>query len=359
MEQEYKYMVCTSCMTYNHAPYIVDAMNGFTMQETTFPVYYLITDDASTDGEPDVIKQYLADYFQTPYRTEETDDYHLICATHKTNHNCNFIVFLLKYNHYSIKKPKLPYQAEWRDNAKYIAFCEGDDYWIHPKKLQTQVQALERSPDNVLCHTSIRFFYVYDKRFYESKDKQINSNFITKGLTPECLLKGYRIQTCSVVVKREAQQYVRSHNPFLFSGYFKMGDSQLWYFLSKMGNICYIPQTMCVYRKHAGSATRSSNIKAALRFSLSAQEWRLYISQEDNLDKALIDNCKISYAKSLINYSCFDNDFKPLFPIEKLTIGLQCLMLLKRLHLLKPYLFILFSNKNWLGYLKRTRKKEL
>ena len=43
MEQEYKYMVVTSCMTYNHAPYIVDAMNGFAMQETTFPVYYLIT----------------------------------------------------------------------------------------------------------------------------------------------------------------------------------------------------------------------------------------------------------------------------------------------------------------------------
>lgn len=151
MEQEYKYMVATRCFTFNHAPYIEDAMNGFAMQETTFPVVTIIMDDASTDGEPEVIKQYLANHFQTPYRTEETDDYTLICANHNTKPNCSFVVFLLKYNHYSINKPKLPYLTDWLDNAKYHALCEGDDWWLSRYKLQKQYEALEKNSSSDMC----------------------------------------------------------------------------------------------------------------------------------------------------------------------------------------------------------------
>ena len=78
-EQGEKYMVCTRCFTYNQAPYIVDAMNGFAMQETTFPVVSLIVDDASTDGEPDVIRKYISENFQKPFRNVETDDAFIIC----------------------------------------------------------------------------------------------------------------------------------------------------------------------------------------------------------------------------------------------------------------------------------------
>ena len=53
------YTVCIDCITFNHAPYIVDAMNGFCMQKTNFPFAAVILDDTSTDGEPEVIKQYL------------------------------------------------------------------------------------------------------------------------------------------------------------------------------------------------------------------------------------------------------------------------------------------------------------
>lgn len=154
MEQEYKYMVCTSCMTYNQSAYIVDALNGFSMQKTSFPVINIIADDASTDGERDVIRQYLSVYFHEPYRIEETDDYHLICANHITNPNCIFVVFLLKYNHYSIKKRKLPYMEEWLNNTKYIASCEGDDYWIDPLKLQKQVSFMENNPDYGMVTTA-------------------------------------------------------------------------------------------------------------------------------------------------------------------------------------------------------------
>lgn len=92
MEKEYKWMVRVSCMTYNHAPYITDALNGFCMQETTFPFICTIVDDASTDGEQEVIKQYLHEHFDLEdtsiVRNEETKDYTLTFARHKTNKNC-------------------------------------------------------------------------------------------------------------------------------------------------------------------------------------------------------------------------------------------------------------------------------
>ena len=156
--EESKFLVRVCCLTYNHAPYIKDAMNGFCMQETNFPFVCTIMDDASTDGEQEVIKKYLADHFdlddQTIVRNEETDDYVLTYARHKTNHNCFFAVYYLKYNHYSIKKSKVPYISEWQDNVKYIALCEGDDYWICPQKLQIQLDFLENHNDYSLCGTN-------------------------------------------------------------------------------------------------------------------------------------------------------------------------------------------------------------
>ena len=180
MEKEYKYMVCTRCSTFNHAPFIVDTMNGFTMQETTFPVVSLIIDDASTDGEPEIIKQYLKDYFLNPYREEETDDYCMICAKHKSNLNCTFIVFLLKYNHYSIKKSKLPYLSEWLDNSKYHALCEGDDYWIHPNKLQIQVFFLESHPN--ISYTCTRY-KTYIEKVYGMGDDIFLFSSIDEDIT--------------------------------------------------------------------------------------------------------------------------------------------------------------------------------
>ena len=64
MEQEgYKWKVCVRCYTFNHAPYIEDAMNGFTMQKTDFPFVCCIVDDASTDGTQEVIKKYIVENF--------------------------------------------------------------------------------------------------------------------------------------------------------------------------------------------------------------------------------------------------------------------------------------------------------
>ena len=148
-------IVYVSCATYNQSQYIIDTLDGFCKQQTNFPFVCGIIDDASTDGEPEVIQKYIEDNFELDnneiVRFSEDDNCKRLFARHRNNLNCYFVVVFLKYNHYSIKKTRLPYIAEWREKAKYIAMCEGDDYWTDSLKLQKQVDFMESHPENSLC----------------------------------------------------------------------------------------------------------------------------------------------------------------------------------------------------------------
>lgn len=150
-----KYKVCVRCATFNHAPYITATLDGFCRQQTNFPFLCVIVDDNSKDGEQEVIKQYLSNHF-TAESIKETDDYHLTLARHKDNKNCYFAVFLLKYNHYSIKKPIRTHYQELVSGVNYLAFCEGDDYWTDEHKLQKQADALDANPQATLVYTNFR-----------------------------------------------------------------------------------------------------------------------------------------------------------------------------------------------------------
>ena len=158
-----KFKVCCRCSTFNQAKYITDAMNGFTMQQTSFPFVCTIVDDASTDGEQEVIKQYVEDNFDfsegSAAFNKETDYAFITYAQHKTNKNCYFAVLYLKENHYSQKKDKCPYLKEWRDGVEYMAICEGDDYWIDSMKIQIQIDYMDNHPDCGMTRTDVNVLY--------------------------------------------------------------------------------------------------------------------------------------------------------------------------------------------------------
>lgn len=126
-------MVSVICNAYNHERYIRDALDGFLMQKTNFAFEVLIHDDASTDKTADIIREYEANYpdiIKPIYQTE---------------------------NQYS-KDPATVHTLQYsRVRGKYIALCEGDDYWTHPLKLQRQVDAMENHPDVDMCaHCAFR-----------------------------------------------------------------------------------------------------------------------------------------------------------------------------------------------------------
>lgn len=150
-ESDFKVLV--RCFTFNHSKFIETTMDGFVMQQTDFSYVCCIVDDCSTDGEQEVILSYINNQFDT-IQQRETEDATILFARHKSNKNCSFEVHFLKYNHYSSRKPKAPYLAHWKAQVKYESLCEGDDYWIDPRKLQRQYEFMESNPDYILCGTN-------------------------------------------------------------------------------------------------------------------------------------------------------------------------------------------------------------
>ena len=280
MEEVINYMVRVNCITYNHAPYIIEAMNGFSKQQTDFPFVCTIIDDASTDGEPEVIYQYLQKNFDlednATARKEETDDYILTFARHITNKNCFFAVILLKYNHFSIKKSKLPYIAKW-ENTKYIALCEGDDYWIAPDKLQKQVDFLELHSDYNLVYTDVNSYYeesgiLIEGFFNHGIYKRVKNTYKDE------ILWGWYLAPCTWVYRNGIVKYPEKRNPSLF-----YGDIFLVLSLSQKGKIQYLNEVTSVYRVLPESASHSKDSMKSFCFWKKGRYTRAMFASKQSL----------------------------------------------------------------------------
>jgi glycosyltransferase involved in cell wall biosynthesis len=256
-QEKIDWMVCVNCMTFNHAPYIKDTMNGFVIQETNFPFVCAIVDDASTDGEQEVINNYLNEHFDLEDKSiaqhEETADYVLTFARHNTNLNCFFAVFYLKYNHYSIKKLKEPYLTRWRNNAKYIAICEGDDRWINPNKLQKQFALLESCPNcNICTHNALEVTPDGNKRKFTNlpEDK-------TFGITRVMLMRWFT-PTASFFYRNNVEI------PPTYSKMGANGDMALLYTNLLKGKLYYSSDVMSVYNYATPGSLSSKTPKKVL-----------------------------------------------------------------------------------------------
>lgn len=236
-----KYKVCVRCFTFNQAKFIEETMNGFVMQQTNFPFVCCIVDDSSTDGEQNVIKQYMNANFAMSDSTvayeKETDYAHILFAQHKENKSCFFAVLLLKVNLYSEEYKKFQYISEWRDSSDYEALCEGDDYWVCVNKLQKQADFLDCHPDYGLVHTD--FDLVKGKRNHKviiHDDGNYWPYSLTEGLDIGTLTSMIRLS----VFKSIPKLYLNKN--------WLMGDKPMWIEISRYYKIHYIPEVMAKYR---------------------------------------------------------------------------------------------------------------
>lgn len=276
MDKKNKYKVTVSCMTYNQAKYITEAMNGFTMQQTSFPFVCTIVDDASTDGEQEVIRKYVEDNFDfsegsVAYQ-KETDYAHITYAQHKTNKNCYFAVLYLKENHYSKHKDKSPYLKDWRDGVEYMAICEGDDYWIVPDKLEKQVRFLDENEDYVMVHT--------DFDLVDGIRNHYKENYSDGQYLPSALTKGFDIGTLTTLFRQNVYnrlpQYYKSKQ-------WLMGDYPLWLELAHEGKIKYIKEITSKYRVLKFSASHSKDFQQQLRFIENSYEIKYFYAEKYNV----------------------------------------------------------------------------
>lgn len=202
------------CNAYNHEPYIRDALEGFVMQKTTFPFEVLVHDDASTDDTASIIREYEAQYPEIIKPIYETE------------------------NQYSKQDGSLGRIQYGRVKGKYIAMCEGDDYWTDPMKLQKQYDALESHPELDLCATGAK----------TEKEGRIVGKVVPADentvFTPEEVILGGGgfVATASLMYRTD----IRKNPP----PFFKMMG--LDYFLQILGSLrggmLFIADDMCVYR---------------------------------------------------------------------------------------------------------------
>lgn len=214
-------VVSICCLTYNHAAFIEEAIKGFLMQKTTFRTEIIIHDDASTDGTADIVRDYAAafpDKIKAILRTE--NEYS-------------------KTGVYPIAKYVYPLAR-----GRYIAECDGDDYWTDPLKLQKQVDFLEANPDFVMAYHAYRMHR--DGRF-------IDPTGTPHDFSPDELvgyrLTDYSITTCTKVFRNFYSPETKSD----FETF--CGDYPLTVLMGLHGKCKFIEGIApSVYRKHPGNS---------------------------------------------------------------------------------------------------------
>lgn len=246
-DKKYEFTVCTRCFTYNHALFIEKALEGFVMQQSSFPMVFTVVDDCSIDNEQDVVKKWVEanlDFEESNYAYQKRMSYgELLFARHKVNRNASFAILFLNENHYQLKKDKMGYISEWLNNAKYIALCEGDDYWIYPKKLQIQIDFLENHPNHSACiHAHRREDYfangvmLTDCYKYPDNLEIIPANDVICNKSMFCATASWVYRSEAVVDYPEWAKQA------------PVGDKPLKLILFARGHIGYINELMSVYR---------------------------------------------------------------------------------------------------------------
>ncbi len=308
-------MVSIRCTAYNHEPYIRQCLEGFVMQKTNFRFEAIVHDDASTDGTADIIRAYAEKYPDIIKPILETE------------------------NQYSKHDGSLRRIMDAHTHGKYIAYCEGDDYWIDPLKLQKQVDWLEEHDDYVMSHSNCLCFHQSTEKFTHDKieNKKVE---IGSELSCEDIIRYPRIvMTLTVVVKKTIIDKIVNSDPFVFgSGNFLLGDIPRWYSAARMGKIHFLSDITSVYRELNSSASHIKGFKNRYKFSVSAQGLRAYLCRRDNLSSDLSNLIERRYANVLLHHLVLNPNYKPVVPLLPNTCRFE--LFLQRHKLLGIYLVI-------------------
>ena len=254
------------CMVYNHEPYLRQCLDGFVMQRTDFPFEAIVHDDCSTDNSAAIIREYAEKYpdIIKPI-LEEENQYRKIGFS-----GIDQIMFA-------------------NTRGKYIAVCEGDDYWTDPNKLQMQVDYMESHPQCGLIYTQAEQYNQETGDFTLGWAKPSDFESLIQSESP--------IITLTVCYRKKLMDdyysIVQPKTDWLMSDYPK------WLYIASKNEIIFSPMIMGVYRSLPESASHSNDIKKELRFSLNAFAIRRYFA-----DLFHYEHCVKGINTNEFNYLC-------------------------------------------------------
>jgi glycosyltransferase involved in cell wall biosynthesis len=204
------------CPTYNHEKFISEAIEGFLKQQTSFPYEIIIHDDASTDGTTEIIKRY------------EKKHPDLIKAIYQTENQYSQGVMVEEFLYRKAR-------------GKYVAICEGDDYWTDPYKLQKQVDFMEAHPEcSISCHKVLFKYEGCNENNHIFPEMDGNRLF-----QKQQFFGRYIAATCSIVIQNKFFDEI-----FKYAKKVGSGDVEMFYFYATKGDVGYLDELMGVYRLH-------------------------------------------------------------------------------------------------------------
>lgn len=217
-------MVTINCIAYNQADYIRQTLEGFVSQQTNFRFEAVVHDDASTDATAEIIREFAEKYPSIIKPIFETE------------------------NQYSKANGSLAQVMRPHIRGKYVAYCEGDDYWTDPLKLQKQVDFMERNPDYSLICSNADFYIQNENRL----NKCVYKHSGTFGI--EHLIIHDVIETCTVMLRRDLLNQYRKELTDKFSN-LSFGDYPLWLYMSTKGKCMRLKDVTGVYRINSGGVS--------------------------------------------------------------------------------------------------------
>jgi len=230
-------LVSISCVTYNHEEYIEKCLASLVMQETTFKYEILVHDDCSTDKTQEVVRKF------------EKKHPELIKPIYQTENQWSkglSVTFTYQYP---------------RAKGKYIAICEGDDYWIDPLKLQKQVDFMESHPDFIMCGTN--GLTLYDDRSFPPR--YFNNCLQSREFVASDIIGKWAFPTASFLIRKELIDKVSEFQISTIHGDLKMILMSLL-----CGRIFYFSDLMVVYRKNYKESSASSMVDKRIDAGLNS-----------------------------------------------------------------------------------------
>ena len=224
-------LVSIVCEVYNHAPFLRQCLDGFISQKTSFPFEILIHDDASKDESASIIREYEKEFpglFRPIYQT-------------KNQYSQGVSIWA------SIQFP--------RAKGKYIALCEGDDYWIDPYKLQKQIDILEKDTTLMAVVTNACIVDQYGNTIQITNDSIVPDNKEGRYDLHSFFSKGHHYQTGNVVFRNNHSEEVIQKMNYTRNKY--LGDWTLWAILHSYGDFFYLDQVTSAYRINPTSLTHT------------------------------------------------------------------------------------------------------
>lgn len=254
-------LVSVPMLTYNHAPFIAQAIEGVLQQKTNYTFELVIGEDCSTDGTRDIVFEYQKKY-------------------------PGIIRVVTSDKNVGMKKNSL--RTVKACQGKYIAFCEGDDYWHHPYKLQKQVDYMESHPECGLVYSSYDVYIVKEKKRIEDFIKHRKWKIPENPSVSDFVESKTGTQTLTVMIRRILYEQIIEADPYLHqNAHFLMGDTQLWAEIATKAQLHYIPESLATYNILEESAARSKNIIKNLQFAISCSELFLYLCNKYDLPASI------------------------------------------------------------------------